>query len=140
MPVVLIDPDVTVLEWVKAAIEEDFVRVHVFQKADQGLARIRQYLIRGEFPLVLLSSDTQIDRLSGIHGLGDFVKRLKAQAPRLVVLGLREDEDASPSEMPSMLDGVLRRPGRRMLSERTAAAGDVASQALARALLEILAR
>jgi hypothetical protein len=137
MPVVLIDPDVIVLEWVKAAIEGSFARVHVFQQAEQGLARIRQYLIRGEVPLVLLSWDTQIDPLSGIHGLADFVRRLKAQAPRLVVLGLRENEDVA---MPAMLDGVLRRPGRRVLSERSAAAGEVTSQALVRALRKILSQ
>ena len=138
MPVVLIDPDVTVLEWIKGAIEADFARVHVFQQADQGLARIRQYLIRGQIPLLLISSDTQIDPLSGIHGLGDFVKRLKAQAPRLIALGLREDEDVAPVAMPSNLDGVLRRPGRKLIRERASASGDVAAQVLARALLEIL--
>jgi len=140
MPVVLIDPDVTVLEWVKAAIEDEFARVHVFQQAEQGLSRIRQYLIRGQTPLVLLSPDTQIDPLSGIHGLGDFVKRLKAQSPRLVVLGLRDDDDAAPSAMPGSLNGVLRRPARRMLADRGSAEGAAASQVLSRALLEILAQ
>lgn len=140
MPVVLIDPDVTVLEWVKAAIEDEFARVHVFQQAEQGLSRIRQYLIRGQTPLVLLSPDTQIDPLSGIHGLGDFVKRLKAQSPRLVVLGLRQDDDAAPSAMPGSLNGVLRRPARRMLADRASAEGAMASQVLSRALLEILAQ
>lgn len=137
MPVVLIDPDVIVLEWVKAALEGSFARVHVFQQAEQGLARIRQYLIRGQVPLVLLSWDTQIDPLSGIHGLADFVRRLKTQAPRLVVLGLRENDEVA---MPAVLDGVLRRPGRRVLSERSAAAGEVASQALVRALRKILSQ
>jgi len=138
MPVVLIDPDVMVLEWVKAAIESDFARVHVFQQADHGLARIRQYLIRGESPLVLLSPATRIDPLSGIHGLADFVKRLKAQAPRLVVLGLREDEDAAPSAMPGSLNGVLRRPAREQLALRNQAEDATAGRVLLRALLEIL--
>ena len=138
MPVVLIDPEVSVLEWVKAAIEDEFLRVHVFQQAEQGLARIRQYLIRGETPLVLISPDAQIDSLSGIHGLGDFVRRLKTQAPRLVVLGLREDEDIAPTAMPTMLDGVLRRPARRMIADRNPSEGAIAGQVLVRALLEIL--
>lgn len=140
MPVVLIDPDVTVLEWVKAAICDDFARVHVFQQADLGLSRIRQYLIRGETPLVLLSPEIQIDPLSGIRGLSDFVKRLKAQSQRLIVLGLRDDEDAAPSAMPGTLNGVLRRPAKRMLAEKNGEEGAVASQVLARALLEILAQ
>ncbi len=138
MPVVMIDPDVGVLEWVKASIEGDFARVHVFQQADQGLARIRQYLIRGEIPLVLISPATPIDPLSGIRGLGDFVKRLKTQAPRLVILGLREDEDAAPSAMPKTLDGVLRRPARPRPTERNSEEDVLAGRVLLRALLEIL--
>ena len=134
---VLIDPDVSVGDWVKSAIEKKFARVHVFQQADQGLSRIRQYLIRGETPLVLVSSETQIDPLSGIHGLSDFVKRLKAQSPRTVVLGLRDD-DVAPSAMPSTLNGVLRRPSRRLLVDKKQPEGAAASQVLWRAVLEIL--
>jgi hypothetical protein len=140
MPVVLIDPDVGVLEWVRAAIEDDFARVHMFQKADQGLTRIRQYLIRGETPLVLVSPETPVDPLSGIHGLSDFVKRLKAQSPRIVVLGLREGEDVAPVAMPGILNGVLRRPPRRLLADKSSPERATASQVLARALLQILAQ
>ena len=138
MPVVLIDPDVSVGDWVKSAIEEKFARVHVFQQADQGLSRIRQYLIRGETPLVLVSPETQIDPLSGIHGLSDFVKRLKVQSPRIVVLGLRDHDDVAPSAMPSTLNGVLRRPSRRLLVYKNQPEGVMASQVLCRAVLEIL--
>ncbi len=138
MPVVLIDPDVSVGDWVKSAIEEKFARVHVFQQADQGLSRIRQYLIRGETPLVLVSPETQIDPLSGIHGLSDFVKRLKAQSPRIVVLGLREHDDVAPPAMPSALNGVLRRPSRRLLVCKKQPEVAMASQVLCRTVLEIL--
>ena len=140
MPVVLIDPDVTVLEWVKTAIEDDFARVHMFQKADQGLTRIRQYLIRGTTPLVLVSPETPIDPLSGIHGLADFVKRLKSQSPRIVVIGLREDDGGAPAAMPGVLNGVLSRPPRRLLADALSPEGASASQGLSRALLEILAQ
>jgi len=138
MPVVLIDPDVGVLEWVKAAIEDDFARVHMFQKADQGLTRIRQYLIRGTTPLVLVSPETPIDPLSGIHGLADFVKRLKAQSPRIVVLGMREDDERSTAPMPGNLNGVLVRPPRRLLADKLSPAGATSSQTLCRALFTLL--
>lgn len=138
MPVVLIDPDVSVLEWVKAAIEDDFARVHMFQKADQGLTRIRQYLIRGTTPLVLVSPETPIDPLSGIHGLADFVKRLKAQSPRIVVLGLREDDDRGTASMPGHLNGVLLRPPRGRLADKLSPAGPTSSQTLCRALVALL--
>jgi len=113
MPVVLIDPDVSALEWVKATIQGDFARVHVFQQADQGLTRIRQYLIRGELPIVLISTEIGIDPLSGIHGLSDFVERLKTQASRLVVVGLRDGEAESRAAIPAALDGVVVKPGRQ---------------------------
>jgi hypothetical protein len=119
-PVVLIEPEVSGLEWVKATIGSGFARVHVFQKAEQGLARIRQYMIRGQFPVVLISTATEIDPLSGIHGIGDFVKRLKSQAPRIRVIGIREsaDEGESPKEAPiAALDAVMERPSQRQTRE-----------------------
>jgi hypothetical protein len=116
--VVLIDPDVAVVEWVKAAIQPDFARVHVFQQSEPGLARIRQYLIRGERPVVLISTRTRIDSLSGIHGLADFVARLKTQARRLVVIGLHDAEDGKGPPASVDFDGVLSRPNRAQLRER----------------------
>ncbi|MBW2501251.1 MAG: DUF4388 domain-containing protein [Deltaproteobacteria bacterium] len=140
LPVVVIDPEVSVLEWVKGAVSEAYGRVHVFQQAEQGLARIRQYLVRGEKPLVLISPTVEVDPLSGIHGLADFVKRLKAQAPGILVFGLREDagEGSPASPAPSVLDALLSRPGLRELRlELEGGEGDGAqsfASALARAI------
>ncbi len=136
LPVVLIVPSVVVLEWAKAAIADDFARVHVFQQAEQGLARIRQYLIRGEVPLVVISTATRIDPLSGIHGLGDFAKRLKTQSPRLVLLGLAEQEDDGPAPRTAGLDRVLPHPARRVLGDVGNPEARAAAEALSRALLE----
>jgi hypothetical protein len=139
-PLVVIDPEVSVLEWVKGAVSESYGRVHVFQQAEQGLARIRQYLVRGVKPLVLISPTVQVDPLSGIHGLGDFVKRLKVQAPGILVFGLREDagEGSPASPAPSVLDALLLRPGMRELRlELEGGEGDSAqsfASALARAI------
>lgn len=136
-PAVLIDPDVSALEWVKEVIQSDFVRVHVFQQAEQGLARIRQYVVRGERPVVLLSTATEIDPLSGIRGLGDFVSRLKLQAPGLRVLGLQEASD-SVRPVPSELDAVIRRPARRELRVGPDLHCDLAARAFSDALAEAL--
>ena len=106
------------IEWVKSALQEDFARVHVFQQSEPGLARIRQYLIRGELPIVLIGTRTRIDSLSGIHGLGDFVSRLKTQSRKLVVIGLHDEEGAKPPPSSIDFDGVLPRPGRAQLRER----------------------
>jgi len=122
MPVILIDPDVSALEWVKKTIQGDFARVHAFQQADQGLTRIRQYLIRGELPVVLISTEIGIDPLSGIHGLSDFVERLKTQASRLVVVGLCDGEAESRVAIPAALDGVVVKPGRQSRQQQEAVA------------------
>ena len=140
LPLVVIDPEVSVLEWVKGAVSEAYGRVHVFQQAEQGLARIRQYLVRGEKPLVLISPTVVIDPLSGIHGLADFVKRLKTQAPGILVFGLREEaSEGSPAPpVPSILDALLSRPGPRELrSELEDGEGDGA-QRFASALARVI--
>jgi hypothetical protein len=137
-PVVLIDPDVSVLESVKATIQDYFSRVHVFQQADQGLARIRQYLIRGELPVVLISTEIRIDPLSGIHGLSDFVDRLKTQAAKLVVIGLHEDVEGRQFTIPTAFDGVLVRPGRQLHEQSETIKAETALE-LTSALHQILA-
>lgn len=114
-PVVVIDPEADALEWVKGAIGPRAARVHVFQRAEQGLARIRQYLIRGEVPCVLMSPSVPIDPLSGIHGLGDFIRRLRAQAPRILILGVVESAEGEGASAGSAFDGVLVRPTRAQL-------------------------
>lgn len=128
-PIVVVEPDAVALEWLKTAIEGRFVRIHVFQRAEQGLARIRQYLIRGEIPFVLIALSAPIDPLSGIHGLPDFVKRLRTQAPRIVVVGLREGGEERVDAVPGYLDAVLARPTRKQL-RTSQAAGEVAARAL----------
>ncbi|MBY0400914.1 DUF4388 domain-containing protein [Myxococcota bacterium] len=120
-PVVVIDPDAAVLEWVKASLEGRFARIHVFQRATEGLARIRQYLIRGEVPIVLIAPATPIDPLSGIHGLPDFVKRLRTQSARIVVVGLRDAGEGRATAVPAHLDAVVLRPSREKLRPGAAA-------------------
>jgi hypothetical protein len=132
LPLVLIDSDVTGLEWAKAALQTGFSRIHAFQQAEQGLTRIRQYLIRGEFPVVLISTKIRIDPLSGIHGLSDFVSRLKAQATRLVVIGLQEDDgtgvtaDSGQPTTSGAFDHVVSRPSGQALEPTAAGAFAVA--------------
>jgi hypothetical protein len=120
-PLIVIDPEVAVLEWVKKALSDEFRQIHVFQQAEQGLMRIRQYLIRGELPVILISPEAEVDPLSGIRGLGDFVRRLKSQAPRLPIFGLVEGESQPEMGPQGGLDGVLARPAHKRLK---AAAGD----------------
>ncbi|MFK7894285.1 MAG: DUF4388 domain-containing protein [Myxococcota bacterium] len=142
LPVVLIEPEVSALEWLKSSISTSFAKVHVFQKADQGLSRIRQYMIRGEFPVVLISTAVEIDPLSGIHGLGDFVKRLKAQANQIRVIALREiaEEDQPKAKDPAIavLDATIDRPSERQAREWSADENQQARSEFAQTLRDAL--
>jgi hypothetical protein len=78
-PVVVVAPELPLLEWVKRVLECNFRRVHIFQKAELAVQRMRQYMSRGDSPLVLVSPD-----------LADVVARMKKQSPRSPVLWLGE--------------------------------------------------
>ncbi len=119
--VVVIDTDLMALEWVKSALKHQFSQVHIFQQSGQGLDRIRQYVVRGIDPVVLVSPQVAVDSLSGIRDADDFVARLKKQAPRSVALWLAED-GAAPGESLGAADGAVMRPERSQL--RIAGAAD----------------
>ena len=107
IPVVVLDPNLNVLEWAKRALVDDYERVHIFQKTELAIARIRQYLIRHETPLVLVSQDAPPDPNSGARSPGEIVTRLKAQAGRMTTLLLA---DAGSGAKPQGTDAVLQRP------------------------------
>ncbi len=113
-PLVAIDGDLLALEWVKSAVKSKFHPVHIFQQAEQGLARIRQYLVRGQPPVVLIAPGIQVDPLAGITGAADFISRLKNQSPRLKALWLIEDGSAVGRQL-GPADGVIVRPERSQL-------------------------
>jgi hypothetical protein len=110
-PVVVIDPSLPALEWAKAALAPSVPRVHVFQRPDLGIQRIRQYLARAELPLVLLATDVPPDGASGARDALDLVARLKRQAPTMKVL-LLHDEGSEPRKRrgASAPDGCVPRP------------------------------
>jgi hypothetical protein len=109
LPVIVIDSELKALEWTKRVLSPEYERVHIFQRSDLGLTRIRQYLARGETPIVLLSPAAHGDPLSGIRGAVDFVKRLKAQSTRTCVLWLCE-EGAEPLTRVAPAEGSVTRP------------------------------
>jgi len=113
-PVVAIDEHLPVLEWTKSALAPTFERVHIFQRSDLALTRIRQYLARGTHPVVLLSPETPGDPLSGIRDARDFVKRLKQQAPRICIAWLHED-GAPALSTAAPADAVVIRPASHQL-------------------------
>jgi hypothetical protein len=119
-PLVVIGPELPVLEWVKECVPDDQAPVHIFQRSDLGLNRIRQYLVRGTLPLVLVAPETPGDPLSGIPDATDFVRRLKGQAQRMTVLWL-DAADATPSASVRPADGRVARPAAYQINNAGAA-------------------
>jgi hypothetical protein len=131
-PVVVLDPELAVLEWVKASLRDAFERVHIFQKTELAIARIRQYLVHRKAPLVAISDRAPPDPVSGVGDSSAIVARLKAQAPRMRVLLLAE-AGAPAGEA----DGVLARPPEAELHDpRRAAALRQRGEALRRAVVQ----
>ncbi len=117
-PVVVIDDDLRGLEWVKGALSSSFQRVHIFQRSELGLTRIRQYLARIETPLVLVSPAIAGDPLSGIRDSADFVRRLKIQSSRMPVFWLCEEGVEPPPK--GSADGAVTRPAAQKLRDQSA--------------------
>jgi hypothetical protein len=99
---------------VKDSLSDTFARVHIFQHTQQAVSRIRQYLVRSEPPVVLISPDIEVDRMAGIKDPGDFVTRLKSQSPRLVAIWLREQGNDVQARL-GPADGTVTRPERNQL-------------------------
>jgi hypothetical protein len=103
-----------------------FERVHIFQAAEGGIARIRQYLSRGEVPAVLLSARAPMDPLSGIESHSELLRRLRAQVPRMPLL-LVTEPGAPVSRAAGLADRVVVRPGASALLAPRAAASVAAA-------------
>jgi hypothetical protein len=139
-PLVVIDPDLVALEWIKQTLKDVFPRIHIFQRWDLGLNPIRQYLARATRPVVLLRPEAEGDPLSGIRNSHDFVARLKSQQPRLSILWLGES-GSQPATRVEPADGTLTRPSSQQLrSSRAAAQLDDLAARLREDLAGVLSR
>jgi hypothetical protein len=102
---------------VKSVLTDRFERIHIFQRPDAGVGRIRQYLGRAERPLVLLSTRAGGDPLSGAANAPELVARLKQLAPQMPILWLK-DRGAETPVAGGLADGVVARPPVRRLTNR----------------------
>jgi hypothetical protein len=131
---VVIDPSPGALEWLKGCLGQSFVHVHTFQSTELGVTRIRQYLARGDPPVVLLARDARADALSGIHGAAELVARLEQQAPRMPIFLLVERDGvmgAIRSAPARGVTAVVARPSvERLRDPRARAEAAAAGEAL----------
>ncbi|MBW2287191.1 MAG: DUF4388 domain-containing protein [Deltaproteobacteria bacterium] len=114
---ILIDHDLAALEWQKSVLGPICRRIHVFQRAEGGISRLRQYLIRGEEPMVLVSDDLPPDPRAGIEGSPDLIRRMRAQAPRMQIYLVSAGTDATSVSLGDA-NGSLQRPANHQLSNR----------------------
>ena len=138
-PVVAIDPELAVLEWIKNSLTGTAPRIHVFQRSEQAIARVRQYVVRGEIPLVLLTTESPADPVSGASGWSEIAARLRAQVARIpLVLLASPRAPISPTNERAIPDSVTDKPDMTVLSderavERRGALGAALSHAIQRA-------
>ena len=116
---IAIDPNLSSLEWQKLTLAPVFSRVHIFQNGESGIARIRQYLRRGEIPVVLVSIDLAVEKISGVESLAEFIRRLKVLASSMPVLVVRYEE-AQSGESIDAADAILCGPDPAALINRKA--------------------
>jgi hypothetical protein len=118
---VVVDRDLTVLEWAKNAIEPLGMRAHIFPRSELAIQRIRQYFVRGEMPLIVLSSETPADSVSGARDWSEIAARLRAQVPQLpLVLVATAGANLAPTSERGVPDAVATRPPPSVLADERA--------------------
>lgn len=79
---IVIEPELPALDWLRAALAPVFTRIHAFQRSEQGIARLRQYLARGEVPAVIVSDRAAPDVVSGARDAASLLERVRVLSPR----------------------------------------------------------
>ena len=140
--IVIVDRDLVVLEWMKNSLAPLGLRAHIFPRSELAIQRIRQYFARGETPLVILTSDTPPDPVSGARDWAEIAARLRAQVPLLPLLVVSSaDATMSPANERSIPDAVATRPPLSVLAdERAREKRETFAEELRRAASRVLDR
>jgi len=119
--VVIIDRDLALLEWMKGSLASLGMRIHIFQRTELAIQRIRQYFARGENLLVVLTSDTPHDPVSGARDWAELAARLRAQVPWLPLVVVSSAGLAvSPVNEQAIPDAVATRPSLSVIADERA--------------------
>jgi len=117
---IAIDPSLDALEWLKSELASLFSRIHIFQKTEDGVARVKQYLGKGETPIVLIAASMPSGGVSGSAGVEALAERLRALAPRMPILVTAEDTGAAPQTLTgNFANGVVARPLSSQLTDHS---------------------
>jgi hypothetical protein len=98
VPVICVDRDLALLERIKGTLADASKGVHIFQDSASALTRLKQYLVRGEVPVLVVGTDLR-DPLDPRRGLGwrRFAERVQALAPRVRIAVIVERDAEAPS-------------------------------------------
>ncbi len=92
--VIVVDPELSLLEPIKDGLRTRVARVHLFQDAAEAGVRLKQYLADGEFPALVISQEARdSSEPKGQRGWRRFVRRVWSISPkvRVVLLATRSD-------------------------------------------------
>jgi hypothetical protein len=135
--VVIIDREIVMLEWMKSALAPLGLRTHIFPRTELAIQRIRQYFARGENPLVVLTSETPPDPVSGARDWAELAARLRAQVAQLPLMVVSSAGLAiAAANERSIPDAIATRPALSVIADerarekREAFAGELRSAAL----------
>lgn len=115
---ILMDPDLTALEWQKSMLGPLFKRIHVFQRIDGGISRLRQYLRRGVHPIVLVSDSFGADPMNGIRDPAGLIGRLRAHARQLPIFLVQSGDGPPPTGVGLAVQRLLRPPNHQLANRR----------------------
>ncbi len=95
--VICVDPDLGILERIKRQLSGGVERVHIFQDGGSALTRLKQYVLRGEFPALIIGVGVP-DPLDARRGEGwrRFVERVRDLAPQVPLTVIGEGSVRTP--------------------------------------------
>jgi hypothetical protein len=133
---VVVDRDLALLEWVKGALGPLGLRTHIFPRSELAIARLRQYFVRGEVPLVVLSHETPPDPVSGARDWSEIAARLRAQVGSMpLVLIATPGLPVGATSERGVPDAVATRPSASVLADdRARTRRDALAEALRQAV------
>lgn len=113
---IVIDRDLSLLEAIKEGLADTSIQIHIFQSADDGFIRFKQYLLRGEVPTLVLGEGVcdpvEPHRRPGPAALARRVRSL-APAVGVVHLSWKEGPPSGP------IDVAIAPPDRRRPREES---------------------
>lgn len=105
---IVIEPELPALDWLRETLAPAFSRIHAFQRSEQGVERLRQYLARGDVPAVLVSDRALADPASGALDALSLLERVRSLSPRAFTALVVDPDSTRPA--PRGVDVRLVRP------------------------------